>query len=100
MPVGVPAEAERVTSDAKKKAVAALQDLCGPKIRTGTFEGPFVLPTDIGPGDWIELGQLGAYGACLRTAFNGFERILITDVADQPLLTTPGHLDQPALTAA
>jgi ornithine decarboxylase len=62
--------------------------------------GPFVLPTDIGPGDWIELGQLGAYGACLRTAFNGFERILITDVADQPLLTTPGHLDQPALTAA
>jgi ornithine decarboxylase len=62
--------------------------------------GPFVLPADIGPGDWIELGQLGAYGACLRTGFNGFERILITEVADQPLLTTPGHLDQPPPTAA
>jgi len=35
----------RKASDAKRKAVAALQDLCGPKIRTGTFAGPFTLPT-------------------------------------------------------
>ena len=34
--------------------------------------GPFLLPGDIDEGDWIELGQLGAYGACLRTRFNGF----------------------------
>ena len=36
--------------------------------------GPFLLPDDIDEGDWIELGQLGAYGACLRTGFNGFDR--------------------------
>ena len=35
----------REASDAKNKPVAALQDLCGPKIRTGTFPGPFELPT-------------------------------------------------------
>ncbi|MEO7110222.1 MAG: pyruvate kinase [Polyangiaceae bacterium] len=29
----------------KKKAVAALQDLCGPKVRTGTFPGKFDLKT-------------------------------------------------------
>jgi pyruvate kinase len=35
----------RRASEAKKKAVAALQDLCGPKIRTGTFPTQFALPT-------------------------------------------------------
>ncbi|HEY4472536.1 MAG TPA: type III PLP-dependent enzyme, partial [Stellaceae bacterium] len=33
--------------------------------------GPFRLPADMREGDWVELGQLGAYGACLRTGFNG-----------------------------
>jgi ornithine decarboxylase len=37
------------------------------------MRGPFLLPADIAEGDWIEVGQLGAYGACLRTSFNGFE---------------------------
>ncbi len=35
----------RKASETKRKAVAALQDLCGPKIRTGTFPGQFILPT-------------------------------------------------------
>lgn len=35
----------REASTEKKKAVAALQDLCGPKVRTGTFSAPFDLPT-------------------------------------------------------
>lgn len=55
--------------------------------------GPFLLPEDVAPGDWIELGQLGAYGACLRTAFNGFERTLIAETEDRPLLATPGHAE-------
>jgi ornithine decarboxylase len=53
--------------------------------------GPFCLPADVGEGDWIEIGQLGAYGACLRTAFNGFDRVRILEVADPPLLATPGY---------
>src|SRR5207248_4080480 len=46
------------------------------------MKGPFLLPEDIDEGDWIELGQLGAYGACLRTRFNGFEGGATIEVAD------------------
>lgn len=35
------------------------------------MEGPFFLPDDIGEGDFIEVGQLGAYGLSIRTNFNG-----------------------------
>jgi ornithine decarboxylase len=55
------------------------------------MKGPFLLPEDIDEGDWIELGQLGAYGACLRTRFNGFEGGPTIEVADPPLLATPGY---------
>ncbi|MGQ9367610.1 type III PLP-dependent enzyme [Azospirillum sp. A39] len=55
------------------------------------MEGPFHLPADVKAGDWIELGQLGAYGGCLRTAFNGFDQARLIEVADRPLLETPGH---------
>jgi ornithine decarboxylase len=46
------------------------------------MQGPFLLPNDVAEGDWIEIGQLGAYGACLRTAFNGFDRARIVEVED------------------
>jgi ornithine decarboxylase len=45
----------------------------------------------VAEGDWIELGQLGAYGGALRTAFNGFDRAGIVEVTDAPLLETPGY---------
>ncbi|GGC46137.1 ornithine decarboxylase [Siccirubricoccus deserti] len=48
--------------------------------------GPFLLPEDVREGDWIELGQLGAYGGCLRTAFNGFDRAKLVEVRDAPQL--------------
>ncbi|HVY15067.1 MAG TPA: type III PLP-dependent enzyme [Rhodopila sp.] len=51
------------------------------------MRGPFILPADIAEGDWIEIGQLGAYGGCLRTAFNGFDRARIVEVSDE---TTSG----------
>jgi pyruvate kinase len=35
----------RQASDLERKSVAALQDLCGPKIRTGTFAAKFDLPS-------------------------------------------------------
>ena len=34
--------------------------------------GPFELPGDVGVGDYIEIGMLGAYGCAMSTAFNGF----------------------------
>jgi ornithine decarboxylase len=55
------------------------------------MRGPFLLPADAAEGDWIEIGQLGAYGACLRTAFNGFDRARIVEVGDKPMLATPAY---------
>jgi ornithine decarboxylase len=55
------------------------------------MRGPFFLPDDIGEGDWIEIGQLGAYGACLRTGFNGFDRARIAEIFDAPLDSTALH---------
>ncbi len=36
------------------------------------MEGPFMLPADIKLGDWIEIGNTGAYSRSMRTDFNGF----------------------------
>lgn len=52
-----------------------------------SMRGPFLLPADINEGDWIEVGQLGAYGATLRTRFNGFFSDTVMEVADQPILS-------------
>ena len=50
------------------------------------MRGPFVLPDDVAEGDWIEIGQLGAYGACLATRFNGFDASRTVLVRDPPML--------------
>lgn len=55
------------------------------------MKGPFMLPADAREGDWIEIGQLGAYGTTLRTPFNGFDQSLMVEIRDRPLLETPGH---------
>jgi ornithine decarboxylase len=66
--------------------------LYGPTCDSADYmKGPFLLPADIEEGDWVELGQLGAYGACLRTRFNGFDSPLTAEVADPPMLATPGY---------
>jgi ornithine decarboxylase len=44
------------------------------------MEGPFYLPEDIAEGDWIEVGQAGAYTMSLRTEFNGFHSTRIVKV--------------------
>lgn len=54
------------------------------------MNGPFILPEDVQEGDWIEIGQLGAYGTCLRTAFNGFDRAAMVEVRDRAMLEIGG----------
>ena len=47
--------------------------------------GPFSLPADIGPGDYIEIGMLGAYGCAMRTGFNGFTAGETVVMNDEPM---------------
>ncbi|WP_338465979.1 type III PLP-dependent enzyme [Novosphingobium sp. ZN18A2] len=49
------------------------------------MEGPFELPSDIKAGDFIEIGMLGAYGAAMKTAFNGFDAADVINVSDEPM---------------
>lgn len=53
--------------------------------------GPSLLPADIREGDWTKIGQLGTYGACLRTQVNGFAGLHHAFVAGPPLLVTAGY---------
>jgi len=52
--------------------------------------GPFELPADIGAGDYIEIGMLGAYGCAMRTQFNGFGAVSTEIVEDEPMATLYG----------
>ncbi|AJC50331.1 type III PLP-dependent enzyme [Coxiella endosymbiont of Amblyomma americanum] len=52
------------------------------------MKGPFYLPNDIKEGDYIEIGQMGAYGRTLSTTFNGFkQKEGVIMVSDDPLMT-------------
>ena len=51
------------------------------------MKGPFLLPNNIKEGDYMELGQLGAYGLTFRTKFNGFYSDKIFELADQPIMS-------------
>ena len=51
------------------------------------MKGPFLLPNNIKEGDYIELGQLGAYGLTFRTSFNGFYSNEIFEVSDKPIMS-------------
>ncbi len=49
--------------------------------------GPFALPGDIQAGDYIEVGMLGAYGAAMKTGFNGFGDAEVVVVTDEPMMS-------------
>ena len=51
------------------------------------MKGPFILPNNIKENDYIELGQLGAYGLTFRTKFNGFFSDEIYEVEDNPIMS-------------
>ena len=51
------------------------------------MKGPFILPNNIKENDYIELGQLGAYGLTFRTKFNGFYSNEIYEVEDDPIMS-------------
>ena len=63
-------------------------DFYGPTCDSMDYmKGPFVLPNNIKENDYIELGQLGAYGLTFRTQFNGFFSNEIYEVEDNPIMS-------------
>ena len=63
-------------------------DFYGPTCDSMDYmKGPFILPNNIKENDYIELGQLGAYGLTFRTDFNGLYSNNIFEVEDNPIMT-------------
>ena len=63
-------------------------DFYGPTCDSMDYmKGPFLLPNNIRENDYIELGQLGAYGLTFRTQFNGFFSDEIYEVEDCPIMS-------------
>ena len=62
--------------------------LYGPTCDSADYmKGPFVLPNNLKEGDYIEIGQLGAYALTFRTKFNGFYSNDIFEVQDKPIMS-------------
>lgn len=55
-----------------------------------TVAGPYWLPEDVCEGDYLEIGQMGAYGVAMATRFNGYGDIDIAEVGEPPVASMFG----------
>jgi ornithine decarboxylase len=53
--------------------------------------GPFMLPSTVREGDYIEIGNLGAYGRAIAGRFNGFGAYEQAILLDPPMLSVYGQ---------
>lgn len=51
------------------------------------MKGPFMLPADIREGDYIEIGNVGAYGRAIAGSFNGYGIYDEVILDDEPMMT-------------
>jgi len=86
----------RLMRDQRSRVRAANFSFYGPTCDDlDRMAGPFELPGDVGTGDYIEVGMLGAYGCAMRTGFNGFGAVAAEIVDDEPmasLYAAPGKV--------
>jgi ornithine decarboxylase len=55
------------------------------------MKGPFPLPASIREGDYIEIGNIGAYGRAIGGKFNGYGSYEEVILLDEPMLTVYGE---------
>jgi len=71
-----------------KPATEAEFVLYGPTCDSSDYlPGPFVLPNSVDEGDYLEIGQIGAYGRVLANRFNGFGYYDEVVLTDEPMLS-------------
>ena len=49
------------------------------------MKGPFLLPASVREGDYIEIGNIGAYGRAMATRFNGYGAYTNVILQDEPM---------------
>jgi len=87
----------RLVATSRRKAVAEFA-LYGPTCDSSDYlPGPFVLPACVREGDYIEIGQIGAYGRVLANRFNGFGEYDEVVLTDEPMLSMYTSAEEPSL---
>jgi ornithine decarboxylase len=75
--------ARLIPADGRAVGAAAPFSMFGPTCDSDdVMPGPFTLPSCAREGDYIEIGQVGAYGRVMATRFNGygvFDEVLLED---------------------
>ena len=54
------------------------------------MKGPFLLPVSVREGDYIEIGNIGAYGRAIGGHFNGYGSFEEVILLDEPMLSVYG----------
>ncbi|MGH6816022.1 MAG: type III PLP-dependent enzyme [Hyphomicrobiaceae bacterium] len=76
----------RAAGAVKNPSVMAPFELWGPTCDSiDRMRGPFLLPATIKEGDYIEIGNIGAYGRAIAGAFNGYGRYDEVILLDEPM---------------
>ena len=90
--------ARLVTASRRKSKPVAEFSLYGPTCDSSDYlPGPFVLPAGVREGDYIEIGQIGAYGRVLANRFNGFGEYDEVILTDEPMLSMFGGAEEAAV---
>jgi ornithine decarboxylase len=63
------------------------------------MKGPFLLQASVGEGDYIEIGNMGAYARAIAGRFNGYGEYDEVILQDEPMLTMYGAEAAPARSA-
>jgi ornithine decarboxylase len=85
------------TSRRKQKPLAEFA-LYGPTCDSSDYlPGPFVLPECVREGDYIEIGQIGAYGRVLANHFNGYGEYDEVILTDEPMLSMYSSAGEPSV---
>ncbi|MGH6865418.1 MAG: type III PLP-dependent enzyme [Methyloceanibacter sp.] len=80
--------ARLVTPGHPDTGAAAEFTLYGPTCDSSDFmPGPFVLPAGVREGDYLEIGQIGAYGRVMGSRFNGFGEYDEAILTDEPMVS-------------
>jgi ornithine decarboxylase len=81
----------RVGREPQQPAALAPFELWGPTCDSiDHMKGPFLLPASIREGDYIEIGNIGAYGRALAAPFNGYGTYEEAILLDEPMYTMYG----------
>jgi ornithine decarboxylase len=51
------------------------------------MQGPFMLPASVREGDYLEIGNIGAYGRALGGRFNGYGQYQEAILEDEPMVS-------------